>query len=206
LSEKQKTTPNNPMKNLTKTILTMLAVGLLTGGLFCQQAQAAPMPIRGTIFFGGVVTLDSTHLDMATLVSTWNTSFVNAPGSGEFASISVGTNVTMTGIPWTFNSGAHPALWSVGGYTFDLTASAIFSQSPTFLNVTGTGFLSGNGRDITPATWSFTISNPGGGPQATFGFDANTTGAPLPDGGATVALLGIAFVGLEGLRRKLRAL
>ena len=36
----------------------------------------------------------------------------------------------------------------------------------------------------------------------------NTTtprGVPTPDGGATVALLGIAFVGLEGLRRMLRA-
>ena len=36
-----------------------------------------------------------------------------------------------------------------------------------------------------------------------FSFAANNNS--VPDGGMTVALLGVAFVGLEGLRRKLRA-
>ena len=201
------------MKNLSKTILTMLAVGLLSCGLFCQQAQAMPIspmpplgaPVTGDITFGGVVTLDSTSLAAATQVSAWNTSFVTS-SSGGFSGIAFGTAVTMTA-PWTFNSGSHSALWSVGGFTFDLTSSAIVSQSSTFLNVLGTGTVSGNGFTATPATWSFSISNPTGGNQITFGFTSDTTStATAPEGGMTVALLGIAFVGLEGLRRKLRAL
>ena len=202
------------MKNLSKTILTVLAMGLFSCGLFCQQAQAMPIspmpplgaPVTGDITFGGVVTLDSTSLAAATQVSTWNTSFVTS-SSGSFSGIAFGTAVTMTA-PWTFNSGSHPALWSVGGFTFDLTSSAIVSQSSTFLNVLGTGTVSGNGFTPTSATWSFSISNPLGQPQMTFGFtsDTTSTAAATPDGGMTVALLGIAFVGLEGLRRKLRAL
>jgi hypothetical protein len=200
------------MKNPSKTILTMLAVGLLSCGLFCQQAQAMPIspmpplgaPVTGDITFGGVVTLDSTSLAAATQVSTWNTSFVTS-SSGGFSGIAFGTAVTMTA-PWTFNSGSHPALWSVGGFTFDLTASHIVSQSSMFLNVLGTGTVSGNGFTPTSANWSFSISNPTGGNQMTFGFTSDTTStAATPDGGMTVALLGIAFVGLEGLRRKLRA-
>ena len=38
---------------------------------------------------------------------------------------------------------ATPALWSVGGFTFDLTSSSVVPpQSANFLNITGTGFIS----------------------------------------------------------------
>ena len=47
-------------------------------------------------------------------------------------------------------------------------------------------------------------ANADGRNQTTFGFTSDTTTA-VPDGGMAVALLRIAFVGLEGLRRKLRA-
>jgi hypothetical protein len=188
------------MKNLTKTTLTMLAVGLLCSGLFCQQAQA--VPIQGTIFFGGVATLDSTSVGSATQVTTWNAPFVNQAGTGSFSGIPFGTSVTMTG-PWTFNSGLHLALWSVGGFTFDLTSSSILFQSSTFLNITGIGIVFGNGFTPTPGQWDFTVTKSDGKMTTNFGFQAQT--AAVPDGGSAVALLGIALVGLEGLRRKLKA-
>jgi hypothetical protein len=47
----------------------------------------------------------------------------------------------------------------------------------------------------------FTMS--GTSTDATIRFSASFT--TLPDGGSAVALLGITLVGLEGLRRKLRA-
>jgi len=192
------------MKNLSKTILTVIAVGLLSCGLFCQQAQATP--ITGDIQFTGIVTFDNTDLSMAKQVSTWDLCLVLSD-SGSFSSIPAlptVTNVTMTA-PWIFNpSTATIPLWQVGGFTFDLASSTIVTQTTTFLNVTGVGTLSAAGFDTTPGTWSFTISNTDGLAHSTFGFQADT--APkVPDGGATAALLGVALAGVEVLRRKLKA-
>src|SRR5438045_7904485 len=108
------------MKTLSGTILPILATGLFSCGLFCQQAQAAP--IQGDIDFGGVVTFDTTSLATATRVNVWNSSQV-LQRSGDFAnptySIDPGDPATM-GTPWIFNSGtpatpapgpAKPMLW-----------------------------------------------------------------------------------------------
>src|SRR2546421_12749195 len=115
------------MKALPKVTLARLAAAALCGFLF-QQAQAAG-PIKGSIDFIGVVTYDTTSLATATKVNLWNSSFVSKD-SLDFSSISAGTNVTMAST-WTFNSGTSPipapgpstpSLWSVGGFTFNLTS------------------------------------------------------------------------------------
>ena len=189
------------MKNLSKTILTVVAVGLLSCGVFRQQAQASPI-ITGDITFGGVVTFDSTHLNLAKEVTAWNLAIVTSD-SGSFGSIPVLSSVSLA-TPWIFNpSTATMPLWSVGGFTFDLTSSTIVSQSTTFLNITGVGTLSAAGFTTTPGKWSFTVSNAGGRPQTTFGFTSDTSA--VPDGGATAALLGIALTGVEVFRRKFKA-
>lgn len=190
------------MTNIRKTILTVTAVALLSCGLFYQQAQASP--ITGDITFGGVVTFNSTNLSLATQVDTWNLAIV-LKDSGSFGSIPVFSNVSLTA-PWIFNpSTSTIPLWNVGGFTFDLTSSTIVSQSTTFLNITGVGTLSAAGFDTTPGKWSFTVSNAGGTPSTTFGFQSDTKGAAVPDGGATAALLGVALSGVEAFRRKFKA-
>ena len=194
----------NTMKNLSKTILTVVAVGMLSGGLFCQQAQATP--ITGDITFGGVVTFDSTSLSLATQVSTWNLSIVTSD-SGSFSSVPLGPgNVTMTA-PWIFNpSTATIPLWSIGeSFNFNLTSSTIVTQTNFFLNVTGVGTIGGAGFDTTPGTWSFTISNASGKTSGTFGFQSDTAAGRVPDGGATAGLLGFALAGVEMLRRNFKA-
>jgi hypothetical protein len=189
------------MKNLSKTILMVVAVGLLSGGLCCQQAQATP--ITGDITFAGAVTLDSTSLSAATQVSAWNLSLVTS-SSGDL-SMAAFTPVSMTA-PWIFNpSTATIPLWSVGGFTFDLMSSHIVTQTNFFLNITGVGTLSGAGFDPTPGTWSFTLSNALGQPHNTFGFSSDTAAGLVPDGGTTAALLGLALAGVEVLRRKFKA-
>ncbi len=180
----------------------VVAVGLLSCGLFCQKAEATP--ITGDITFGGIVTFDNTNLSFATQVSTWNLSIVTSD-SGSFSSIPILSNVTMTA-PWIFNpSTATIPLWSVGGFTFDLMSSHIVTQTNFFLNVTGVGSLSGPGFTTTPGTWSFTVSNALGGPHSTFGFSSDTAAGVVPDSGATAALLGLALAGVEVLRRKFKA-
>ena len=74
-------------------------------------------------------------------------------------------------------------------------------QTGGSVTVDGTGTISGNGFDMTNGTWSFTTQNPSA--HARFSFSAAT--GSVPDGGSAVALLGIALVGIEGLRRGLQA-
>jgi hypothetical protein len=195
------------MKNLTKTILAVLAIGFISCALFSQQAQATA--IQGNTNFAGSVQFNTNSLATATQVTSWfdilnNAGFTSvAPGgTGDFAGIPAGTQATMAQ-PWIFNpSTPTPGLWSVGGFTFDLLTSTIVTQNAQFLSISGTGIVSGNGFDPTNMEWSFTSQNAGGRPRTIFSFSAN--GVVVPDGGSAVALLGLALTGIEVLRRKLK--
>jgi hypothetical protein len=183
------------MKNLSKTILAVLAIGALSSALFSQQAQATP--INGLINIAGAVQLNG-PFGTATAVTAWLNPHVEAGSTGDFAFIPVNTPVTMSA--WQFSPSVPvPALWSVAGFTFDLLTSTVITHTNSVLAIEGTGVVSGNGFDPTAMTWSFTSQNLGG---STFSFSA--TGAAVPDGGSAVALLGIALIGVEVLRRKLR--
>jgi hypothetical protein len=184
------------MKNLSKTIFAVLAIGALSSALFSQQAQA--IPINGIINLAGAVQLNG-PFGTATAVTAWLNPHVEAGSTGDFASIPVNTPVTMSA--WQFSpSTPTPALWSVAGFTFDLLSSTVVTHTSGFLSIDGTGIVSGNGFDPTAMEWSFTSQNAGG---STFSFSA-TGVAGVPDGGSAVALLGLALVGIEVLRRKLR--
>ncbi len=183
----------------------MLATGVLSCGIFSQQAQATA--ITGDIQFAGEVQFDTNSLATATRVVTWFDVFHNAgfssvtSGTGDFAGIAPGTSAAMTQ-PWIFNpSTPTPGLWSVGGFSYDLLTSTIVTQNASTLFITGTGIVSGNGFDPTSMDWSFTTQSAGGNTRTTFSFSAN--GLAVPDGGSAVALLGLALVGIEVLRRKL---
>lgn len=202
------------MKNSSKTILAVLAIGLLSTGVFCQQAQAAP--INGNITFAGSVELDTSSAATATgvILNGWHggstTPIAGAPQvqsvDGDFATFVTVGDGTAFASPWSFNSGAVPNFWSVGGFTFDLISSAITSQGGTpgstgFVFVTGTGTASGNGFDPTPGVWRFSTQDPPAGSPPEFSFSASTA---VPEG-STVALFGMGMIGLIGrhlLRRR----
>jgi len=179
-----------------------LLAGLLALGMGLS-AQAAL--ISGAITFKGGVELDTSSVNTATRVTGWLDQSSALPTvasrSGDFATF-VATGATTTfAAPWNFNSGAVASFWTVGGFTFNLTASSIVSQGGGFLNVSGTGFVSGNGFSSTLGSWSFSTQDPSAGsapPVFSFSASSNTN---LPDGGSTVALLGLALVGVSGLRR-----
>jgi hypothetical protein len=79
----------------------------------------------------------------------------------------------------------------------------IVSQTATFLNITGTGTISGNNFAPTPGTWSFTSSDSNGSNQASFGFQAQSSAVPEA---STVVLFSAAALGLVArklARRKL---
>jgi hypothetical protein len=189
------------MKSLSKTLLAVLATGVLGCAVFSQQAQATP--IEGNINLAGAVQFDTNSLLTVTRVVTWfdsngNAGFssVQVGGTGNFAGIPAGTQATMAQ-PWIFTpSTPTPGLWSVGGYTFDLLASSVVTRTATFLNISGTGTVSGNGFDPTSMDWSFTSQKSG---STFFSFSAN--GEAVPDGGTTVMLLGAAL-GVLGMARR----
>jgi hypothetical protein len=155
------------------------------------------------------VQFDESALQNAKAVTKWRDAFGNGDTfstvttlTGNFASfVSLGDQATMN--PWTFNPSTDTMnLWSVGGFSFHLLSSTIVSQTASFLNIKGTGTVSGNGFDDTAAKWAFTIPF-AGGTGAFFSFAANTD-TTVPDGGSAVALLGISLVAIEFVRRKLR--
>jgi hypothetical protein len=191
------------MKNrLSKTILVFFALGLISCAFCVQQAQA-----DNVITFAGGAELGDANgfavnsVNDATQVIGWLDEMGNRPTvesvSGVFAQFAtVGDTVTFTPT-WSFNSGPIAMFWTVDGFTFDLIASQIIYQANGFLAVYGTGTITGNGYTA-PGTWRFsTQDDPSNG---VFSFSAST----VPDGGATVALLGLALAGIEGIRRKSR--
>ena len=135
------------MKNLTKTILTLIAAGLFLTALSTQEAQAAK--INGRIDFAGSVMFDSSALQNVTKVLEWRDVFGNGPNNSNVAVVSgsytgfvsLGDQATMA-TPWTFtpSTGGHPGLWSVDGFTFDLTSATVVTQTGTFLNIRGVGY------------------------------------------------------------------
>jgi hypothetical protein len=188
----------------------MLAIGL--SGLFCQQINARP--IVGSIDFGGVVTYgdttgaNTTSLATAARVNIWNSSFV-LQDSLDFSSIAPGTNVSMAA-PWIFNPSTDtPSLWTVGGFTFELTSSTVVREDSKFLNITGTGTVSSlnasvTGLDPTPGVWTFSSSNSNGSNSTTFGFQATTDPVPEASTMTLLAIGGFGFAALRFFRRTLR--
>jgi hypothetical protein len=178
---------------LSRTILAIAAACTVA------FAGAKAAPITGLLNISGTATFNH-PLATATSVTAFTGVTVGGGNTGVFSSIPIGTAVTMA-TTYTFNpSTATPALWSVGGFTFDLLSSIVVQRSKNFLSISGRGIISGNGYDATPAVWAFSTQNAGGNSHRTFTFSANTEG--VPDGGMTVTLLGVGLLGLTAFRAK----
>ncbi len=165
----------------------------------------ARFPITGKLNYAANATLDSSNLATATRVVTWSDAFTTSGSTGTFASVPANTPFTFFA-PWNFNSGPVAPFWTVSGFTFDLTASAVFSRNSTFLSVTGTGILSGNGFDPTPGTFLFAINDPSAGTGGTATFRFCSTGvcaalpSAVPESGPSLALLALALLALSAAR------
>jgi hypothetical protein len=194
-------------------IFAAVAAGCGVGGI----AMAAP--IEGDITFAGGVTLNSSSAATATEVLSWT-----GPGgtgmpivisdSGSFSGIATGSTADFTS-PWLFNSSAVSGLWSVGGFTFDLTSSHIAYQGTTEQGgvavggvlVTGIGAIMGNGLSPEAMTWEFATGDPSAEGVFSFQVADGTIGAPseVPDGGTTAMLLGLGVLGLGLVKKQMFA-
>ena len=173
------------------------------------------VPITGSVDMSGTATLNNISLGSATAATSLSAVTVGGTPTGSFTG-TAGDSVSWSG--FAFSGGSASPLWTYTdagtGYTykFNLTSDSIVTQNNSFLNLMGSGtlFITGSGSpyDVggTAGSWSFTISNAGGGAHQNFLFTfANSQTATAPDGGSTVMLLGAALSAFGLLRKKLIA-
>jgi hypothetical protein len=193
-----KTTKGKNMMKMIHTIIPVAALVLASS----QTGQA--VPITGNIGFSGVVQLDTGDASTATEALSWENQVVGAT-SGAFTGISEGTAVAIAA-PWSFNSGPINDFWTVGGFTFNLLSSSIIGTRGRFLDVDLTGTVTGNGYDDTSFSGTFQVANPSADGLSKFTDRLSfgqVVGTPVPDGGITAMLLGLACAGLATMKYKL---
>ena len=195
----------NKMIKLTSVVAVTVALA--------QSLQA--VPVNGAIGFSGVgVTFNTGTAATATAVTSFIAPAVSGI-SGSFAApspfaVANGTPVVFNPATWNFASGPVASFWQVGGFTFNLLSSFVLTQGGTpgvnaYVVVDGTGTVTGNGYTPTQMSWSFTSQDPASGSNPTSWSFSASANSQVPDGGATVILLGIALSGVALLRKKLAA-
>jgi len=179
-------------------------------------STAQAVQITGNVDMSGTTTLNNVNLSLASSAGLFSSVTVGGIPTGSFAlnGGSLGQAVTWTGFSWPSSTLVSP-LWTfstIGGsetFSFALANDSVVTQTSSFLNLLGNGTLTGTGAvnyDPTPGVWSFTISNPSGQTSANMSFTfQNSQTAVIPDGGATVMLLGAALSAMGLFRKKLIA-
>src|SRR4029453_9493060 len=177
--------------------LLKLTLAVLTAALVASEAGA--VMVDGAITFAGGAKFDTNSLATATRVTLFKSVKVMSE-DGDFSAFVNDDDAVAMAVPYIFTpSTPTPALWSVGGFTFDLDGSVVVLQNADFLLISGTGTITGNGFDPTPGTWSFTSQSPKAGGVFSF---SSSDGFAAPDGGSTVALLGLGLTCVWLIRRK----
>jgi hypothetical protein len=201
------------MKTITKRSLLALAVSLLGFGVFTQQARATQ--ITGTITFTGsgnvsvasgvtTISFDPTGPGEQVVATTNNQSYPSSLDGdvATFQSINVtnsGPSLDGSVTPlWTFTVAAVT-------YSFNLTSLTSFSYVPgTSILFSGGGTAMITGFTNTAAIYSLSGVYNAAASDYVWTLSDETVATPsVPDGGTTIALLGIALIGIEALRRKI---
>ena len=174
--------------------------------LFLQR-NALATSITGDIYFGGKAKFDTRSLATASQVNQWKSVRVGSD-TGDFATFAGPENPVAMAGPWVFGSSApFSGLWSVGGFTFDLTSSVVAFRSRNSLDVEGSGTVSGHGFDVTSGDWSVTFTKHRRRSLFWFSFEADPSVAQppvasVPESGSTGVLLTLGLIGLYFHRKK----
>ena len=157
-------------------MLAVLATGVLSCGLVCQQAQA----FSGEIEFGGRAAASGPSTGGLVTISFTNPGWQVIATTGDYSGVPLGTATTFNGFSFTGDgtgatlTGPVTPQWSFmfGGdtYTFDLLALTFGHVESGNMAFTGTGTAFVNGVDVGPANWSLQGS-------ATSGFTFRLSGS-----------------------------
>lgn len=180
--------------------------------LFAAASIASALPITGEIGMGGNFSAvdgqwNATTTDLATGIDFDPNLFIVNSATGSFSGIGVIGSIkdfqfgAGLGIDDGFGGitgvSSITEFWSIDGFAFELTSVVqLVTGSSTFLDLEGSGIITGNGFDATMGTWSFTGENDG----STFTWSAGSSAdVPAP---AMLALMGIGLMGFAASRRR----
>ena len=193
---------------------TIPGIRIILASLLLAGAASA-VPIAGSI---SIVSFSDSAFSFDLVANT--VTFGGGPGvanaivsnrSGSYA-LAIPLLIPTVGVHYnsfTYSplSGSISPIWAttapnLGLASFDLSSIGFIDENPgVSLTLRGDGLAKLAGFDDTRGTWSFTATQNG----TTFGWDSiNST--RVPDGGATLALLGMSVLGLGGVRRFLPSL
>lgn len=183
--------------------MKILGVLVLAATFSAMPTTAMAIPITGSIGFTGTIqdVINWQTVNSITFVSA-ETECPGATCTGTYGAVLDATPVTFAS-PFNFTAPPVNDLWSFGGFSFDLLAVTSIMRSGTTesggIIIIGNGTLQAAGFDDTPGTFSFSANST----QTEFRFGAtNEATVQVPDGGATIGLLGLGLLGLSTLRRR----
>lgn len=210
---KQQTTKK--IMKISKAIVSVITTGLLSCGVFSPYAQA--VPINGTIAFQGAGTVTPNSPAAGQTTVAFSGPMIVTGGTVDYAgnngAAATFKNITFsgTGVTAALVGGPIISLWTFTNmgitYSFDLnslTSGTYTPGNPSSIAISGMGTAHKTG--FTDTVGTFALNGTGNG--VTFTFIQSTTtasGIGVPEGGSTVALLGLALIGMVGVRRVLAA-
>ena len=189
------------MKSIT--IKSLLAAALLL------PFAANAVPISGDIGLSGALLPTcggisaGCDMDVADGLDFDNDQALVTFATGDFALAGLGFGSIAAINDFEFDpfAGIDP-LWTAGGFSFALTDLNILMQTSSFLEMRGTGMISGGGLDDTLGNWSFSADLASG--ATTFSWSSTAAPVPAPEPGILV-LVGMGLIGGFGARRLTRS-
>jgi len=165
-----------------------VALGLLALAMAVAQAPSAmATPITGQAAVAGIDTYSATGITFINPGLVFSATDGLTPMLMQFISLTNFNFATATStVLFDFPS---------SGIDFSILTLTVLQNSPTFLNVVGTGVLTANGFD--PTDYRFSLTSTRTGTQTSYGLTlAPLAAVPEP---ATLLLLGSGLLGLAGL-------
>ena len=203
-------TTTNKTKN-TFPMKTNPRISIILASLFAAGAASAA-PITGSIkiasFNDSLFTFNTTtnQITFGGGPAVQN-SQVNDTPTGSYSTAGVALSASVHYNSFNYGTVSGPLvvtpLWATLSGTaasFNLLSITSITEGSGGVVLTGNGTAILAGFDNTSANWTFSASSQGGV------FNWSSTNSRVPDGGATLALLGLSVLGLGGVRRFLPSL
>ncbi len=177
---------------ITKTMKMIVAAALLA-----VSFNASAGFIKGDITMSGdFLPTGGTGLGDATGIDFIGDDFTVDGATEDFALSGISQGDTGSYFDFDFAPlVAGNTVWAIGDWSFTLNSISILLQTDFFIVLQGTGILSGAGFEDTNGNWNLT----GNAAGVLFNYSSGTSAVAEP---ATLALVGLGFIGLAVARRR----